>query len=325
MRGAGPARPTDGGVVRARVFRYDPATDGEARYDTFVVPYAPRMRVLDVLEHIVEAQGEDLGYRWYCGVKKCGTCAILINGTPGLACWEPAVAELTLEPLPSLPIIRDLVTDRAPYEDLLAKLGPVLIRREPYPGFPEPLTAAAMAEGESVRDCIQCLICQAACPVLRQPGAAFAGPAPLVQLAELGLDPRDGGARGWLAGARAAIHQCTSCYACEAVCPAEIPVVSRAIEPLKRKAADGAEAGARHAQAFLHVVRDRGYLDAPRLVLRARRWGAVAVRSLRAGLRLVWRGKVRPTRSLFGPPDGAGAELAKLFAVTAKGEGEGRR
>lgn len=313
------------GVVRARVYRYDPAADQEPRYDTFVVPHEPRMRVLDVLERIVEMEGEDLGYRWFCGVARCGTCAIAINGTPGLACWEPAVPELTLEPLPNLPVVRDLVTDRAPYDALLAVLEPLLIRKDPYPGFPEPLTAGAMAAGEPVRDCIQCLSCQAGCPVLRQPGAAFAGPAPLVQLAELALDPRDAGARGRLAGVRAAVHQCVSCYACEAVCPMEIPIVSRAIEPLKRQAADGPEAGARHIRTFVRVVRDRGFLDAPRLVLRARGWRAASLRGLRAGLRLALRGKVRPLRSLFGPPDGAATELARLFAATTDGEPEERR
>jgi len=317
--------PASADPIRAQIFRFDPETDRAPRYETYEVPRTPRMRILEVLDYVNETLAQDVGYRWFCGVKKCGMCAITVNGVPALACWEPALPEMTLEPLHNLPVVRDLVTEREPYEALLARIQPLLDRRADYPGFPEPLSHAAMAPSATLRDCIQCLACYAACPVVEQPDSGFAGPAPLVALAELALDPRDGADRARLAEEVAGVFKCVSCYECERACPAEIPIVSAAIEPLKRRAADRPAAGARHVRTFVQVVLDRGFLDAPRLVLRARGWQAAGLRGLRAGLRLAWRGKVPPLRSLFGAPDGAATELARLFAATTDSEPEERR
>ncbi len=277
-------------VISARIYRFDPESDEGPRYDTFEVPAAPRMRVLDVLDYIHERLAQDIAYRWYCGVKKCGTCAVMVNGSPALACWEAAQPEMTIEPLKNLPVVRDLVTEREPYEKLLAQLFPLLVRKDDYPGFPEPLTALEMAPARHLRDCIQCLACVAACPVLEQPESGFAGPAALVALAELALDPRDGADRAGLAQEICEVFKCVSCYACERVCPAEIPIVGEAIEPLKRMVTRRGEgAGADHARAFLEVVKTHGKLNAPRLALRTQ---GLTLDTLRTGARLAARGKV---------------------------------
>ncbi|MCH7662181.1 MAG: succinate dehydrogenase/fumarate reductase iron-sulfur subunit, partial [Euryarchaeota archaeon] len=118
---------------------------------------------------------------------------------------------MTIEPLRNLPVVRDLVTEREPYEKLLAQLEPLLVRKAEYPGFPEPLSAIDMAPARHLRDCIQCLACVAACPVLEQPESGFAGPAALVALAELALDPRDGADRARLAEEICQVFKCVSC------------------------------------------------------------------------------------------------------------------
>lgn len=277
-------------IIRARIFRFDPETDEAPRYDEFEVPRAPHMRVLDVLEYVHETLAQDIAFRWYCSVKKCGTCAVTVNGSPRLACWEAAEPEMTIEPLRNLPVVRDLVTEREPYEALLAGLAPLLVRNEDYPGFPEPMTEADAAPGVHLRDCIQCLACHAACPVLEQPESGFAGPAPLVALAELALDGRDGADRARLAEETARVFACVSCYECERVCPTGIPIVSEAIEPLKRLVyGRGEGAGAQHARAFLDIVKEHGEVDAPRLAMRTR---GVSLDSLRTGARLVASGKL---------------------------------
>jgi succinate dehydrogenase/fumarate reductase iron-sulfur protein len=308
------SRPTiEAAVVRVRLYRYDPQTDAEPRYEDYEVPHAPRMRIMDVLDHIHEQLAVDFGYRWLCGSKKCGTCAVTVNGTPRLACWEEAEAVMTIEPLRNLPVVRDLVVSRDPHDQGLARLQPLLARAEPYRGFPEPLSATDMAPAYHLRDCIQCLACVSACPVLAQADTGFAGPAQLVALAELALDPRDGADRAAMADEAARVFQCVSCYECERVCPTHIPVVGEAIEPLKRLAyRRGASDGARRARAFIDVVREHGYVNAPKVAAKTKsgRWRATDV-ALAA--RMIRRGKMKLTDALGKPPTAGAERLRRIL------------
>src|SRR5262245_27776630 len=92
-----------------RLFRYDPSTDEIPHYEQYRIPYREHMRVLDALNYVYEELGGGFAYRWYCGTKKCGECAVTVNGKPMLGCWEPAIGEITCEPLTNFPIVRDLV------------------------------------------------------------------------------------------------------------------------------------------------------------------------------------------------------------------------
>ena len=281
---------TEPDKVRVRIYRFDPETDREPRYESYEVPRTPRMRIMDVLDYVHEIEAVDFGYRWLCGTKKCGTCAVNVNGSPKLACWEEAEPEMTIEPLSNLPLVRDLVTSRDPFEALLARLSPLVVRKRDYPGFPEPLSEQDMAPTAHLRDCIQCLACQSACPVLQQPDSGFAGPALLVALSELAQDPRDEADRARLADEVAQVFKCVSCYECERVCPTEIPIVSEAIQPLKRLVyRRGEAAGARRAHAFLDVVKARGRAEAAPIALKTK---GISLNALRLALRLMLRGKL---------------------------------
>ena len=205
------------------------------------------MRVLDALNWIAENKAGDLAYRWFCGSKMCGTCAVRMNGREVLACWEAVEPEMTIEPLRNLPVVRDLVVDRAPFERKVAELEPWLERPAPYAGFPEPLSHKDMKNASKALDCIGCMCCYSACPVIGLGDLTdFAGPAPLVQLGQTALDPRNDPAKVARSLARTGIFHCVSCYKCEEVCPAGIPIVSRVIEPLKAKAAALVPAMAKH-------------------------------------------------------------------------------
>ena len=150
------------------------------------------MRVLDALNWIAENEATDLAYRWFCGSKMCGTCAVRMNGREVLACWEAVEPEMTIEPLRNLPVVRDLVVDRTPYEKKVASFEPWLERDAAYRGFPEPLSHRQMKNASKALDCISCMCCYSACPVVRLGDLTdFAGPAPLVQLGQTALDPRN--------------------------------------------------------------------------------------------------------------------------------------
>lgn len=309
-------RMREGDYVHTRIYRFDPSRDSAPHYDSYKVPYSRLMRVLDVLNYISEDLEEDLAYRWFCGVKKCGTCAVRVNGREVLACWEAAEPEMTIEPLRHAPVVRDLVVDRTAYERLLTSMMPWLERTKPYPGFPERLSHLDMEQAATALDCLSCLACFSACPVLDLGDETnFSGPAPLVQFAQVALDPRDGMDRGRIATDMAGIFNCVSCYKCEEACPVGIPIVSEIIEPLKARAYQESKNSSRHAWAFENIIFARGKIDPSELVLRTQ--GFFAIARLGRILKLLVRGKINPIQTFFGKPPPALGRIQEIFRIIA--------
>jgi succinate dehydrogenase/fumarate reductase iron-sulfur protein len=300
-----------GELLTVRVRRSEVPAGGDA-YQAFEVPYQKWMRVLDALNWIAENAAADLAFRWFCGSKMCGTCAVRMNGREVLACWEAVEPDMIIEPLRNLPVIRDLVVDRTRYEEKVASLEPWIERREPYQAFPEPLTHKQMKDASTALDCISCMCCYSACPVIGLGNLTdFAGPAPLVQLGQTALDPRNSPEKVRRSLEQTGIFNCVSCYKCEEVCPASIPIVSRVIEPLKAKTARLVPEMAAHSLALRDVVASRGRVDPGALVLKVQ-----GVRSLRNPLRilrLLARGKLNPIRTLLGLRTSAAGAAGRLL------------
>jgi succinate dehydrogenase/fumarate reductase iron-sulfur protein len=310
------ARLRPGDTVVVQILRTDP-NGAATHWQDFAVPYQTRMRVLDALNWIAENEATDLAYRWFCGSKMCGTCAVRMNGREVLACWEAAEPSMKIEPLRNLPVIRDLIVDRAPYERKIASFAPWIERIAPYPGFPEPLTHKQMKSVSKALDCISCMACYSACPVIALGDLTdFAGPAPLVQLSQTALDPRNDPDKARRALAQSGIFNCVSCYKCEEVCPAGIPIVSQVIEPLKAMAAALVPEMAFHALALRAVVAKRGRVDPGSLILRVQ--GLRALRNLPRIFRLLVRGKIHPLKTLLNIKTAATGAAARLLRVPIK-------
>ena len=166
--------------------------------------------------------------------------------------------------------------------------------------------------------CIRDRCCYSACPVIGLGNLTdFAGPAPLVQLGQTALDPRNSPDKVRRSLELTGIFSCVSCYKCEEVCPASIPIVSRVIEPLKAKAAQLVPEMARHSFALRDVVASRGRVDPGELVLRVQ--GLRALKNLRRIVRLFTRGKINPVRTVLRLKTGAAAAAGRLL-----GNGAGR-
>lgn len=301
------ARIAIGDPVVIKVRRSD-----DGRLQEFRTPYQKAMRVLDALNAIALTDAPDLAFRWFCGSKMCGTCAVRMNGREVLACWEAVEPKMTIEPLRNLPVIRDLVVDRTPYERKVASFEPWLTRTAPYPGFPEPLSHRDIKNASKAIDCISCMSCYSACPVIRLGSLTdFAGPAPLVQLGQTALDPRQDQRQVARALSHSGIFNCVSCYKCEEVCPAHIPIVSSVIEPLKAKAAQLVPQMARHPLAFRTVVVRRGRIDPGELILRVQGLRVLAV--IPRLIRLLLRGKINPLRTLLGLKTSAAGAASRIL------------
>jgi fumarate reductase (CoM/CoB) subunit B len=287
------SRFAEGDAITMRVRRSRAAELAEFR-----IPYRKWMRVLDALNWVAENGAPDLAYRWFCGSKMCGTCAVRMNGREVLACWEAVEPDMTIEPLRNLPIIRDLVVERGPFDRKVAQLEPWLERSQAYCGFPEPLSHTEMKNASKALDCIGCMCCYSACPVIGLGDLTdFAGPGPLVQLGQTALDPRNDASKVARSLALTGIFNCVSCYKCEEVCPASIPIVSQVIEPLKAKAAALVPEMAKHSSALRAIVAVRGYVDPSALLLKVR--GLKALFDLPRALRLLIRGKIDPIKTFL--------------------------
>jgi succinate dehydrogenase/fumarate reductase iron-sulfur protein len=301
------SRLAPGEIVTVRVRRSD-----HGKLDEFRVPYSKWMRVLDALNWIAENDAPDLAYRWFCGSKMCGTCAVRMNGREVLACWEAVEPDMTIEPLRNLPVIRDLIVDRTPFDRKVEALEPWIERPAPYTGFPEPLNHKDMTNASKALDCIGCMCCYSACPVIGLGDLTdFAGPAPLVQFGQTALDPRNNAAKVARSLSLTGIFNCVSCYKCEEVCPASIPIVTQVIEPLKAKAAALVPGMARHSNALRAIVAARGYVDPTALMLHVR--GLAALLELPRALRLLLRGKINPLKTIFKQRTPAGVAAARLL------------
>lgn len=210
------ARSTEGGIG--------------AGVQRFAVRLEERMTVLDALFQIQREQDETLSFRCACRVGMCGTCAMSINGVPGLACKtrpkELESAELKLAPLPHLPVIRDLVVSLDPFFAQWKKILPAF--RPSAPDAKEAVRIPASSEFAQAiprkRDCITCGACFAACGVKATSGE-YLGPAAINRAFLRILDPRDTAAKervGQINGEREGVWRCHTQFNCTAVCPKKI-------------------------------------------------------------------------------------------------------
>lgn len=103
-----------------KVYRTDPADPSKSWYDTFTVPYERGASVLDVLKYIYDNLDHSLAFTNSCRIGKCTCCHDRVNGKTRLSCTTVVDGnDLTVEPLPGYPVIRDLVVDRT--KDTIAK------------------------------------------------------------------------------------------------------------------------------------------------------------------------------------------------------------
>src|SRR6266487_4045117 len=101
--------------VTMKIYRGD-AKGGELV--EYTVPTDPGMVVLDVVHRIQATHAPDLAVRWNCKAGKCGSCSAEVNGQPKLMCMTRMDTfdegeDITITPVKTFPVIRDLVTDVA--------------------------------------------------------------------------------------------------------------------------------------------------------------------------------------------------------------------
>ncbi len=221
-----------------RVFRGDKEGGEHVEYK---VPIAPGMVVLDAVHYIQGHQAPDLAVRWNCKAAKCGSCSAEVNGRPKLMCKTrmdalPLDEPITVNPMKSFPIIKDLVTDVSWNYQVNKKIPPFT----PRPGVEWKMQQEEVDRVQEFRKCIECFLCQNTCHVLRdhEKQADFGGPRFFVRVAGLEMHPLDGESRTELLKNELGIGLCNITKCCTEVCPEDIHITDNAIIPLKERVVD---------------------------------------------------------------------------------------
>jgi fumarate reductase iron-sulfur subunit len=218
----------NGRAVDLHVLRYNPETDKEPRWQQYTVPYNEEWVVLDALNHVKAHQDPTLSYRWSCHMAVCGSCGMMVNGEPKLSCkafLRDLPSTIRVEPLAHFPIERDLVTVVEDFMGKLARVKPYLIPREKKAVEEGEYrqTPAELKRYKQYAQCINCMLCYAACP---EYGLIpkFIGPAAIALAHRYNLDSRDGGRdeRQQEVATDEGVWECTFVGACSQVCPKHV-------------------------------------------------------------------------------------------------------
>ena len=147
---------------------------------------ASALRMINESGDYVDAEGSRVKkIIWECSClqKKCGACAMVINGRPGLACdsflrdFRKKRGGITLEPLRKFPVIADLMVDRS---ILFENLKQMELWAKETVHLPEKQRETAYDASR----CLQCGCCLEICPNFL-PGESFFGAAGFVPAARL--------------------------------------------------------------------------------------------------------------------------------------------
>jgi len=118
---------------------------------------------------IQERQANDLAVRWNCKAGKCGSCSMEINGAPKLACMTRMNDYLpddmiTLQPMKSFPVIKDLVCDVSWNYKQNKRIKPFRPGKRNKDGNYR-MHQADVDRIQEFRKCIECYLCQNTCHI----------------------------------------------------------------------------------------------------------------------------------------------------------------
>jgi succinate dehydrogenase / fumarate reductase, iron-sulfur subunit len=253
--------------MKLKVYRYHDRMK-KPRYDTFELKSKPGLTVLGALFQFQQNFDDSIAFHYSCRGAVCGTCAMLINKVPRLACrtqvasllngdlkiplspypaieenveWDPK-EEVLVEPLPHLPLIKDLIVDMGKFFDYYKDIEPVFKPADATPEKERLMDPDSIPELELYTNCILCAACFGSCPI-DDSDPEYLGPAALAKLYRFYIDPREENGierlkiadmpRGW--------WDCKFHGNCRRVCPKDVPpliAIAKARELLEKEGED---------------------------------------------------------------------------------------
>lgn len=232
--------------LKFHILRYNPQEPASVpRMQTYELEEADGMTLFIALNEIREKQDPSLQFDFVCRAGICGSCAMVINGRPTLACRTVTSTlglETTLAPLPVFELIGDLSVNTGKWMRAMSERLETWVHSGGEPVDISRIEAPMEAElAEKIYEldrCIECGCCVSGCGTARM-RADFVGAVGLNKIARFRLDPRDARSDAEfyeLIGDDSGVFGCMSLLACHDVCPKNLPL-STQIAFMRRKMA----------------------------------------------------------------------------------------
>jgi fumarate reductase iron-sulfur subunit len=227
-------QPKNGEMIRLHILRYNPRQPGDVPHmQTYEIEQSHGMTLFMALNEVREKLDPSLQFDFVCRAGICGSCGMMINGRPTLACrtlTKDVGPDITLAPLPVFELIGDLSVNTGKWMRgmserleawLHAKNEEVDRSRIEQPMDPD------LAEKLNELDrCVECGCCVASCGTARM-RTDFVGAVGIAKIARFRLDPRDKRTDAdyyELIGDDSGVFGCMSLLACQDVCPKNLPL-----------------------------------------------------------------------------------------------------
>ena len=212
-----------------KIYRFDPDRSENPRLDRYHLDMdrcGPM--VLDALIKIKNEVDSTLTFRRSCREGICGSCAMNIDGRNGLACITASAdvkGEISIYPLPHMPMLKDLVPDLTDFYAQYASIKPWLQTRTRPPPDSERLQTKKeqeLVDGPSA--CILCACCSTSCPSYWWNSDRFLGPAALLAAYRWIVDSRDEAADDRLDQLEDSfrLYRCHTIMNCTPACPKDL-------------------------------------------------------------------------------------------------------
>ena len=233
-----------GRKLQIKVLRYNPAQpEIAAHWQTYQLDDAPGMTLFIALTEIRDKLDASLQFDFVCRAGICGSCAMLVNGRPALACrvltkkLDPVI---TLAPLPVFELIGDLSVNTGKWmRGMSERLQTWVHAQETNPDLRRLEARMDPELADSIYEldrCIECGCCVSACGTARM-REDFVGAVALNKIARFRLDPRDSRTDDdyyELVGDDDGVFGCMTLLGCHDVCPKQLPLATQ-IAFIRRK------------------------------------------------------------------------------------------
>jgi succinate dehydrogenase iron-sulfur subunit len=244
--GAAPARAR---TLRLHVLRYNPHEPAsEPRIQVYEIEEAEGMTLCIALTEIREKQDPSLQFDFVCRAGICGSCAMVINGRPTLACktlTKNLGPDITLAPLPVFELIGDLSVNTGKWMRAMSERLETWVHAKEkeidLARIEERMDPALAEQIYELDRCIECGCCVAGCGTARM-REDFVGAVGLNKIARFRLDPRDARVDEdfyELVGDDDGVFGCMSLLGCHDVCPKQLPLATQIAFVRRRMVAQG--------------------------------------------------------------------------------------
>ncbi|NVJ52175.1 MAG: fumarate reductase iron-sulfur subunit [Campylobacteraceae bacterium] len=229
-----------------KVLRYDPQNKESIRthIEEYKIQEADSMTIYLALTQIRETMDAGLSFDFVCRAGICGSCAMMINGRPKLACrtlTKDLPDEIILLPLPTFKLIKDLSVNTGVWMDEMSKRVESWIhtsKQTDIAQIEEPIEPEVADAVFELDRCIECGCCVAGCgtKLIKED---FVGAVGLNRVARFECDPHDERTADdyyELVGDDNGIFGCMTLLGCEDTCPKHLPLQNK-IAYMRRKLA----------------------------------------------------------------------------------------